>query len=610
MAKGVVAEPSVNAVRFNRSGSSKLAPASSALSSRASMLASVVPMLRKQADVVQKTPLLTLKLSSPSFLDTTVTDDVTEQPLYTIKTVGPTTTIKRADPWDGDTKTAEIRWSRTIPQKGKNASDGVLIQMRGIRWKGSETFLRRGSGRKFNIPNYAQSLKWKRQGNVYWCTTAAVKGPIAILALVDDLSTPQFQIFETLHDKNDTRPMLVHHGVSTLLLDYLLVTALFLVTDSQEWTQYQVADITIPTGDVTDLTGLATPKSVPGNFSTSNKQWRKIMYGEPIYPNLSSDSPQSSPSSSVEALTPTPLSPEQLAKVKYGQPIYQTRQSYSPAPSTSESEHVYFSPPTTRSQSPASESIFSPVSRGAAPSHTYLDPSYYHDDENVPPVPSIPAHLSINVQANHSPVLRPSSSHSTASTTTRRLPDIPVLPPVPPLIPRPRSTPPRPRTSPFITTEAVRDHAVPIPGPSTTPRPPRQLPQPPQTLAISSHPDDRQPPAVRVRTRTRSASQSHAIHEREKWQPHAAYHQRTLPTPPTSSSQGGVRGTPLRLQRVVSESGRFIINKEVDDGLVEHWDGDAEPAATYDMPPPAYSSINFSPRVSDSPLQGRASVMS
>ena len=93
----------------------------------------------------EKFPLLTLKLSSPSFLDALVYDDVTERPLYTVKTSGSFTAIHRADPWDGATKTAEIGWPRHVPDKGKGTSDDVVIQMRGIRWDGSESFLRRGS---------------------------------------------------------------------------------------------------------------------------------------------------------------------------------------------------------------------------------------------------------------------------------------------------------------------------------------------------------------------------------------------------------------------------------------------------------------------------------
>ncbi|KAG6916025.1 hypothetical protein DXG01_008794 [Tephrocybe rancida] len=616
MAKGVLADLPVDAGRSDRSATAKSTIAPTASSSRVSVLASVVPMLRRHADDVQKSPLLTLKLSASSFLDASVTDSATEQPLYTMKTLGPTTTIKRADPWDGDTKTAEIRWSRTVPAKGKSVSDGVVIQMRGIRWKGSETLLKRGTmsgGRKFNIPNYAQSLKWKRQGNAYWCTTAAVKGPIAILYPATDSLTTQFQIFETLHDKNDTRPMLVHHGVSTLLLDYLIVTALFLVTDAQEWTHVQGADITIPIGNVPDLPGPATPKSAPGNFSTSNQQWRKIMYGEPIFRSHGSPSSQSSGSTSSEALTPAPISAEQMAKVKYGHPMYPMRRSSSPAPSTSESEsvseHMFFPPTMTRPHSPASESIFSPVSRSGAPAHTYLDPSFYNENVDVPPVPPIPAHLNSSSESSRSPHSRPSSSQSSMTSSIRRLPELP-LPPVPPLVPRPRSTPPRPRTSQSVSSLAESARSGPssvshsVTDPSATPRrPSRQLPRPPQMPATPIHTDIRQPPLGLGRAR--SQSQSHTSHERDKWRPQPAYSQRTLPSPPTSSSRSGMHSTPLRLQRVLLEDGRFAV-KDADEDL-QHWVGGAEASAGYDMPPPAYNSINFSPV--DSPISGQASPL-
>lgn len=426
----------------------------------------------------------------------------------------------------------------------------------------------------------------------------------------DDLSIPQFQIFETLHDKNDARPMLVHHGVSILLLDYLLVTALFLVTDSQQWAYSQVAD-SLAEGDVVDLFPHA---SKPNNYSTSDEQWRKIMYGEPIYPTRHPNSAHSSPSSSSEPLTPTHQPPEEA--IAFGHGRYQAERSSSPAPSSSESEdvseHVYFSPPTTRSQSPASESIFSPVSRGAAPSHTYLDPSYYNEDDHVPPVPPIPTHLISNTQMSHGPQSRPSSSdsNSSASPSARRLPEVPVLPPMPPLIPRPRSTPPRPRTSPSVNhpTEAASGPSVPVSGPSAAsprPRPHRRLPQPPQTSALSFHPDDSERPEV-GRVRTRSASHSHSVHECEKWQSHATYHQRSLPTPPTSSSQvvDAVQSVPLSIQHVVAEDGRLVVHKEVDSDI-EHWVGDAGgPGAAYEMPPPAYNTINFSPRLSDPTLRG------
>lgn len=94
----------------------------------------------------QKNPLLTLKLSSILFLDSVVNDDLTRHPLYTIKTVGTSTVITRSDPWEGVSKTAEIKWPRTPPVKGKGKeSDGILVHMAGDRWKSSEALLKSGS---------------------------------------------------------------------------------------------------------------------------------------------------------------------------------------------------------------------------------------------------------------------------------------------------------------------------------------------------------------------------------------------------------------------------------------------------------------------------------
>ena len=48
----------------------------------------------------QKKPLLTLKLSSPSFLDSKVNDGLSDNPLYTIETANTCTIVSRSDPWD------------------------------------------------------------------------------------------------------------------------------------------------------------------------------------------------------------------------------------------------------------------------------------------------------------------------------------------------------------------------------------------------------------------------------------------------------------------------------------------------------------------------------
>ncbi len=123
---------------------------------RMSVLAAIkLPYLRRleigPTAYTHKAPLLTLKLSSHSFLDSALKDDLSSRPLYTIQTVGVTTTIIRADPWDGSTKTADIKWPKVLPakRKGKNVPDYVLVQLKGSRWKGSESFLKPSTSRKY-----------------------------------------------------------------------------------------------------------------------------------------------------------------------------------------------------------------------------------------------------------------------------------------------------------------------------------------------------------------------------------------------------------------------------------------------------------------------------
>jgi hypothetical protein len=120
---------------------------------RSSVLASVVPKLRRldsrdDMQTQQKSPLLTLTLSSPSFLDSVVHDNFSDVPLYVIKTLGPSSTIERAD-LRGEvhprTATANIKWPKAAPASSKGVSDGTLIQLRGARWKGCESLLRRGA---------------------------------------------------------------------------------------------------------------------------------------------------------------------------------------------------------------------------------------------------------------------------------------------------------------------------------------------------------------------------------------------------------------------------------------------------------------------------------
>ncbi|KAF8149491.1 hypothetical protein B0H34DRAFT_802474 [Crassisporium funariophilum] len=441
-------------VRRARSGSSADQASSihsSATSPRMSILPSVkLSSLRRQQSgdlpTHQKSPLLTLKLSSPLFLDSAVRGELSSDILYQIKTVGTTTTVARTDLREDFVRTASIKWPRIVPTrtKGKEHTDGVLIQMRGAPWNSGETVLQPGSNdnsaRRFNIPNYSKPMKWKRYGNSYWCTTPSVKGPVATLDLVRGSEPTKLTVYETLHDKYDPNVMSAFQGVSVLLLDYLLVTALLMVTDIQDWMLVRKAEgtnLSIPY--ITALSGQG-PSSVSDLPSTSDPQWRKIMYGEPIYPKLSGELRNRTSETSLSMSPTTPGLPRTPTSAGTGMPTfpYVESDSSSSRPSSrkmtiastlDDSDSDELSVEESRPPSPSAESMHYPA--GSAPTHLYIDPSFY------PPVPPIPSQYAKSMNGRNFSS-QPSTPISPGFKAFRELPQ----PPKQHNIPRPRSSPP------------------------------------------------------------------------------------------------------------------------------------------------------------------------
>jgi len=91
-----------------------------------------------------KLSLLTLSLSSPSFLESVVKDNRSNKPVYTIQTSECTTSVTRTDAHNASVNVALIMWPKTLPPrvKGKEAASGVLLKMKGMRWNDGDTFLR------------------------------------------------------------------------------------------------------------------------------------------------------------------------------------------------------------------------------------------------------------------------------------------------------------------------------------------------------------------------------------------------------------------------------------------------------------------------------------
>ncbi|KAG2074686.1 hypothetical protein BDR04DRAFT_1140591, partial [Suillus decipiens] len=334
----------------------------------------------------QQRPLLVLKLSSPSFLDSVATDLVAETPLYSVETVGSSTTIWRSDPWDAPVKIADICWPKDLPVKGKGRdTHGAIIQMGDPRWKDTDSYLKYGSlgnSRKFTLPNHPHVLKWKRSGRTYQCTSSSCKRVIASLdTLQDDENNPRLKVFETLGPVHQSVPQLEYAGISLSLLDNLFVTALLLVTEPDDWMTIRHSPNSLNTS-ATD--SISLPKST--SASASARQWRKIMYGEPLYPSLKTPAVDTRCNEDADVLdisgaAPPPTSINQWRKIVYGEPLYPSLRPHSadgidlpPRPGTA-----------WDSESISSESVCCPATPCSAPSSAFYTSTFFDDSERTMP---------------------------------------------------------------------------------------------------------------------------------------------------------------------------------------------------------------------------------
>ena len=88
-------------------------------------------------------PLMILRLSSPSFLDSVVHDDSSENPLYVIDTDDNITKVRRSDP-KGFVNVSRVRWptdfQKASVRKGKDLT-GVEVVFGKGHWKPADEFL-------------------------------------------------------------------------------------------------------------------------------------------------------------------------------------------------------------------------------------------------------------------------------------------------------------------------------------------------------------------------------------------------------------------------------------------------------------------------------------
>ena len=415
--------------------------------------------------------------------------------------------------------------------------------------------------------------------------------------------------------------------MSTLLLDYILVTSMLLLTEPQEWMfikNHDEQDASSFSDGANDTSG---SNFLSGGAVTSTSQWRKIMYGEPMYPKRQVQSASSSgPSSPIsDAVPPTPTSPDSLAQVMHGVPMYPKLASILPSQdsfpeSDRISEGLVSTAEPSRSTSPTAESVFFTAPGAEAPPHEYLDSSFYLEDDVEQPLSSTLPPMSNPVQSYTAPTSpaweQPSNPRATPSLAQALRPRS--TPPQAP-VQEPSSPPPIPGPS---CSRAVRSPSLPPPQSQRRPSTARPLPRPPDAP---------------LRTLRHTQSQHGLRSSREK---RTSYSQRALPSPPpvpplsplnvhrlgpvvdagpiTQSPTGQtffrspITSTHHDLQSPSNTSyphalyhdPRYGHQKTPDQDDVARWmtvlgtdrrapDHGMISTAPYDVPPPAYNSINF-----------------
>ena len=102
-----------------------------------------------------KLPLLGLKLSSNSFLDSTLEDDLSAATVYTIKTTEASTTVLRYGNEGNPLEIATINWPGALfTNEGREDDNPPSIKMKDCCWSEGPVFLRSGSNPKYVVNSY------------------------------------------------------------------------------------------------------------------------------------------------------------------------------------------------------------------------------------------------------------------------------------------------------------------------------------------------------------------------------------------------------------------------------------------------------------------------
>jgi len=336
--------------------------------------------------------------------------------------------------------------------------------------------------------------------------------------------------------------------------------------------------------------------SMPDLPSTSDPKFRKIMFGEPIYPKIAGGAESrlrlSDGSSSLSPTTPsfprTPTSASGGALIP--DPEFDSSSLRPASPKTTMALTVSFEDDDdegtlfddARPSSVLAESFHYSAT---APSHTHIDPSFYGNSQSRPPVPQIPPQFkSLNGRGFSS---QPSTPISMTFRPTRDLPPLP-----------PESPPQDSGDSQFARSNSVRSYTSNLsrPGSPSTRRP---LPPPPPLPPISSSP----PLARRVQSSNQLRSNASFAALTSPSRP-----LRSLPPTPNTSRTNPPPLLPVPVPVPEGQHSRQPPITKASQEDLRNWvhvltapERDLPPvplpsSSIFDVPPPAYNTINFSPQ--------------
>lgn len=464
---------------------------------------------------------------------------------------------------------------------------------------------------------------------------------MATLESFNDTDTaPRLKVFETLGSFHRSVPRLDHAGISLFLLDHLFVTALLLVTEPEDWM--------ILARNPTSIDGRSADAPLGTALTTraSARQWRKIMYGEPMYPSLKPPGfDKSAINGGEDADVLDTSEPPQLStsmrqwrKILYREPLYPSLRPQS-------ADNFDLPPRPSTATSFSSESAYSPATPSSAPSTGFYDaPSLFDDIDRTATRTSIETRQLDSPLALSSGTLSPMPSSecipmSTLPGTRRELPSPPSSyqppPSIQPWLHRSRSSPKLVHATPI---PPVDDQDDPI-NQSLVTRisSVRQLPTPPlrEEPIQSPQPQTRPAEAKRLSTHQRSLPPTPGSISRSSsaTEPHHGHSQSQVvtcqsrppltmvrpstaqPGPSTATqNDGAIRGRQARLEKAPDEvinwmrnitraaHRRHAIDNDNEDQVSESYD------PIYDAPPPAYNAIDFStPPQARSPPEGTRS---